>query len=304
MEKNKMSVTDRQIVETMRKDYRNMIPLAGIKDEVAHIHEINIPTEDPNRIIGSKLFIGLGNEDEKRPVILFIHGGGFVSGDLDTHEVLSRGLANHNQALVLSIDYRLAPEHQFPAGFDDCYTALLWIKEHIGGYGGDVDKILVAGDSAGATLSASLVQYLRDKKESKATVWAQLLFYPSLSPYMNTESFKVLGDKYFPTLDVAKFVRKMYIENFEKEATNPYAFPLVGAVDNLPPALIVVGSLDPLKDECRDYADKLKEAQVPVFFKEYTGVEHGFIQFFKQDVNSQQGAEAMKDISDFIQKLT
>lgn len=303
MEKNRMSDADRQQVEIARKDYRSLIPLAGTKDEVAHIHEINIPTEDPNRTIYSKLFIGLGNNDDKRTVILFIHGGGFVSGDLDTHEVLSRALANQNQALVLSIDYRLAPEHQFPAGFEDCYAALLWIKEHIGDYGGDVNKILVAGDSAGATLSTALVQYLRDKKESKVKVWAQLLFYPTLSPYMNTESFKALGNKYFPTFDIGNFVREMYIENFEKEITNPYAFPSVGAVDNLPPALVVVGGLDPLKDECKDYADKLKEAQVPVFFKEYPGVEHGFVQFFKQDVNAQQGAEVMKDISDFIKKL-
>lgn len=303
MEKNKISSSDLEQVETMRRDYRNMIPLAGVKAKVAAVHEINIPTPDEGRTIYSKLFVGVGIEDEKRPVILFIHGGGFVSGDLDTHEVLTRALANDNQALVLSIDYRLSPEHQFPAGFEDCYTALLWIKEHIAAYGGDVDKILVAGDSAGATLSAALVQYLRDKKEARVSVWAQLLFYPTLSPYTHSESFKVLGNEYFPTYAVAAFVRKMYVADFDKEAKNPYAFPLVGAVDNLPPTLIVVGSLDPLKDECKEYADKLKEADVAVFFKEYPQVEHGFVQFFQQDVNLKQGAAAMQDISTFIKKL-
>lgn len=303
MEKYKISSVDKQQVEIMRRDYRNMIPLAGEKDEVAEVHEINIPTKEEGRTIYAKLFVGLGSEDKKRPVILFIHGGGFVSGDLDTHEVLTRALANDNQALVLSIDYRLSPEHQFPAGFEDCYTALLWIKEHIAVYGGDVNKILVAGDSAGATLSASLVQYLRDKKESKVGVLAQLLFYPTLSPYTHSASFKALGNDYFPTYAVAEFVRKMYVADFEKEAQNPYAFPLVGTVDNLPPALIVVGSLDPLKDECKEYADKLIKADVPVFFKEYPQVEHGFIQFFKQDVNQKQGAAAMLDISTFIKNL-
>lgn len=303
MEKYKISSVDLQQVEIMRRDYRNMIPLAGEKDEVAAVHEINIPTKDADRTIYSKLFVGLGAEDEKRPVILFIHGGGFVSGDLDTHEVLTRALANDNQALVLSIAYRLSPEHQFPAGFEDCYTALLWIQEHIAAYGGDVDKILVGGDSAGATLSAALVQYLRDKKESRVKVWAQLLFYPTLSPYMHSASFKALGNDYFPTYAVAEFVRKMYVADFEKEAQNPYAFPLVGAVDNLPPALIVVGSLDPLKDECKEYAAKLIKADVPVFFKEYPQVEHGFVQFFKQDVNQKQGAIALLDISTFIKNL-
>ncbi|WP_230948122.1 alpha/beta hydrolase [Burkholderia territorii] len=286
----------------MRTSYRAMIPSAGVPDPVGKVLALDVPAGQPSRNIPVRIYWPAdGRADERLPIVLFAHGGGFVSGDLDTHDVLVRAIAGRARVLVIAVDYRLAPEYPFPAGLEDVYAVLQWTADHADELGGDATRIVLCGDSAGATLSAATAMLARDRGGPRPV--AQWLMYPSVSNKLDTASWAELGDAYFPTREVMRNVLASYVP----PETSPYApllSPLLGNHAGLPPALIQVGQLDPLRDENVAYASGLKAAGVEASVVVYEGQAHGFIQFFKDNANHSRGEAALDEGIRFLTERT
>lgn len=290
-----------QFAQNTRKVYvdtsRN---LAGSPDAVGKIQDIQIPALHPTRTISSRLYTPIGvNPALKLPIVLFIHGGGFVSGDLNTHDVLTRSIANRSKSLVLSIDYRLAPEYPYPAGLNDAYAALLWISGHASDIGADPTRIAVAGDSAGGNLATEVAMMARDKKGP--AIVAQWLMYPTLSNKMDTASWQQYGNTNFPT----RTVNTMVIAAYVPKKMSPYAAgiaPLWAKHNHLPATLLQVGTHDPLRDEVIDYDFALKKAGVSSEVKLYPEQLHGFIQFYKDKLHNAEGEKALDEGITFLNK--
>lgn len=290
---------DLALAQQMRVDYRAMIPDAGTPDPVAEVRDITIQAQNPARTIPARLYVPTGaNTGDLLPVVLFLHGGGFVSGDLETHDVLIRGLANRSGALVLSLDWRLAPEHPFPAGLDDAYAALEWLASNGAEIGADGNRVAIAGDSAGGSLSAALTIAARER--GGPAIAAQLLLYPNAGNAMDTASWAELGNQYFPTFDVMTRVLRLYVPEGGEQVRNPLVSPLQADLHGLPTALVITGELDPLRDEGEAYAEKLSASGVATKSTRYPGVEHGFVQFYKAEANVVQGDAAVNEAADFL----
>ncbi len=210
-----------------------------------------------------------------RGVVLYCHGGGFVLGDLDCYDAVCRTICQDSDCLVVSVDYRLAPEHPFPAAIEDCYTALQWVAENGTELGGDSQRIGVCGDSAGGNLAAVLPQLA---KKDGLPIRYQSLIYPVTSAAPGElPSHTALGEGYVLTLKAMLKVNGHYFGVAGKAPDFRGAPLLADDLTGLPPALILVGSYDPLLDDSVRYADRLAEAGVPVTLIEYRGLSHGFI---------------------------
>ncbi len=231
-------------------------------------------------------------------MIVFLHGGGFVSGDLDTHDVLARAIANRAQAIVAAVDYRLAPEHRFPAGLEDAYAALKWLDKNAASVGGDRTRMAVAGDSAGGNLAAELSLLVRD--HGGPNLVAQWLMYPTVSSKMDTESWQKYGHT-FPSREVMDSVFNAYLTPGLSK-TDPRIAPLWAVHKGLPPTFIQVGELDPLRDEDVAYASALREAGVYASASVYEGQSHGFIQYFKDKEHHAEGEKALDEGITFIRR--
>jgi acetyl esterase len=233
------------------------------------------------------------------PTIVFFHGGGFVIGDLDTHEDHARLLAAEVGAVVLSVEYRLAPEHPFPAAYEDCLAATVWAGEHVDELGGDAARIAVAGDSAGGNLAAAVALAARDSGPRLA---AQLLLYPAVDfvedadhasrvenaegLFLTAQDMRWFGDHYVP--DVAL-------------RTDPRASVLAAPdLSGLPPAVIGTAEYDPLRDEGEAYAAALQEAGVQVELRRFDGLIHGF---FGLGVVSPGSAQAARELCAALKAL-
>jgi acetyl esterase len=211
------------------------------------------------------------------PTVVFFHGGGFVTGDLDTHDGQARWLCRETEAVVVSVDYRLAPESPFPAGVEDAVAATGWAAAHVMELGGDPDRLAVAGDSAGANLAAVVAQGARDA--GAPGLAAQLLVYPA------TDLEDDEGQRYPSRLENAEgyFLSAQDMRWFGGhyipagvDRRDPRLSPLHGDLRGLPPAVVVTAELDPLRDEGRAYARALEEAGVKVAALEFDGLVHGF----------------------------
>ncbi|WP_308406384.1 alpha/beta hydrolase [Streptomyces sp. AC602_WCS936] len=211
-----------------------------------------------------------GSLGEGAPVIVFCHGGGFVVCDLDSHDGLCRSMADATGTVVVSVDYRRAPEHPFPAAPEDAYTALLWAARTFPGR-----RIAVAGDSAGATLATVLTLLSRDR--GGPAIAFQALYYPMLDPARSRPSHRENGQGYFLTGDHLRWYWDAYLPT-AADRTHPYAAPLLRAdLTGLPPAYVVTAGFDPLRDEGLAYARALDAAGVPVTARHYPGMFHGFL---------------------------
>jgi acetyl esterase len=208
------------------------------------------------------------------PGIVFFHGGGFVIGTVDLYDSMCRILANESGARVVSVDYRLAPEHPFPAAVEDSFAALKWIEANAARLGIDPNALAVAGDSAGGNLAAVMAQLAR---RGGPKVAFQLLIYPLLTFAEETESMRVLGEGYFLDRHVMNWFGRHYVPP-GVELDDPRLSPLSCAdFSGLPPAYIVTAGYDPLKDEGAAYARRLKEAGVQATHVDYPTMIHGFI---------------------------
>ncbi|HVY08248.1 MAG TPA: alpha/beta hydrolase [Burkholderiales bacterium] len=211
---------------------------------------------------------------EKLPVLMWFHGGGFVIGSLDTHDSACRLLANQADCIVVSVDYRLAPEHRFPAAVEDCMAATKWVALHAVEFGGDANCMGVGGDSAGGNLAAVISILARDAAHPKLAF--QLLLYPCVAPEPETASHHKFKEGYILSRNSITWFYKQYLRGGKD--VNDFRFAPLQHDDlsGLPPALVIVAGYDPLRDEGIEYARKLIEAGNRVRLTNYEGMVHGF----------------------------
>lgn len=214
--------------------------------------------------------------DTTLPIIVFFHGGGWVSCGLETHDNLCRRLANLSACAVVSVDYRLAPEAPFPAALDDARAALQWVHAQATQLSIDPHRLAVCGDSAGGNLAVACTLLARDPAENLPRISHQLLFYPVIDAACATPSFDTYATGYLLTGDMMRWFWKQYLYS-PADRDNPLATPaLANNLSDLPGATIITAQCDPLADEGAMYAKRLLQADVPVQFKNWEGVFHGF----------------------------
>lgn len=214
-----------------------------------------------------------GNGDD-RPVLLWFHGGGWVRGDLDTHDHVCRELARKTGWIVLSVGYRLAPEDPFPAALDDVYAATRWAGAHAEHVGGDPDRLVVIGASAGGNLAAGVALRARDEGLPLA---AQALLYPALDPSGETDSYREFADGPLLTAESMAWYWDQYLGHLI-DGRHPYAAPArARSLDGVAPTVVLTCEVDILREEGRVYAERLSSAGVPVEQLHYDGVMHGFL---------------------------
>jgi acetyl esterase len=242
-------------------------------ESVHHVHDLKIPGpagEIPIRIYSP-------DRPKPAPALVYFHGGGWVLGDLESHDHVCRALANAVPCVVASVDYRLAPEAKFPAAVEDSYQALEWIAANAAGLGIDPDRIAVGGDSAGGNLSAVVSQMARDRKGPRVVY--QVLIYPATDMRMSTPSIAENAEGPLLSSAAMAWFIGHYLRN-EADKTDALASPLLAAdLSGLPPAYILTAECDPLRDEGEAYGRKLEQAGVPVEVRRYAGMPHGFFSF-------------------------
>lgn len=242
------------------------------QEPVAHVENRRIP--GPGGEIPVRIYRPAA--DAPLPAVVFFHGGGWVAGDLNTHDVICRILTNAARCVVVSVDYRLAPEHRFPAGPDDCYAATVWTANNAAAIGADPSRLAVAGASAGDTLAAVVAMMARDRRGPRLA--CQVLWYPATDAAMDTPSHRdyATGNYYFLSRADMEWFWNYYLSS-ERDRANPYCCPGVAKnLSSLPPALLVTAEYDPLRDEAEEYAARLKRAGVAVKCTRYEGVTHAF----------------------------
>jgi acetyl esterase len=212
---------------------------------------------------------------ETLPALLYFHGGGWTIGDVDTHDVLCRQLAVGARCVVFSVDYRLAPEQPFPAAVDDCLAATRYVADNAAKL--KVHGIAVGGDSAGGNLAATIALLARDA--GGPALAFQLLIYPATDQRCATASHERNAQGYLLERDGIRYFRRAYLPN-EKDWLDWRASPLAAKSHaKLPPALVITAGYDPLLDEGRAYAERLRAAGTPVTYREFADMVHGFILF-------------------------
>jgi len=208
------------------------------------------------------------------PVLVWFHGGGWVIGDLDSADPTARRLTVGARCVVVSVDYRLAPETKFPGAADDCYAVTTWVAQHAATSNADASRIAVGGDSAGGNLAAAVSLMARDRGTPPLAF--QLLVYPVTAADFETDSYQRNAEGYQLTRDGMKWYWECYLRN-PADAANPYAAPLRATdVSGLPAALVITAEFDPLCDEGEAYAKRLEAAGVPTTYSRYDGMIHGF----------------------------
>lgn len=279
-------------IEAIRSEYRQIIPLAGEAEAVDSVEEYEVPTA--TGAIRLRLYRPHG--DGLLPALVYFHGGGFVSGDLETHDRPLRAIANRSAFTVIAIEYRLAPESPYPTAPEDCYTALQWVREQAEQLQIDAAQVAVGGDSAGGLLAAVVCLMCRDRNQPQPM--AQILIYPNTDLNVDTESWHEL-DFLHPSQSRANFLKQIevYIPNLE-ERGQPYASPLLAPnLSQLAPALIVTAELDAQRDEGEAYTHRLREAGCFVTHTCYPGVIHGF---FQLGGAISSGKKAINEVASFL----
>ncbi len=213
--------------------------------------------------------------DSGAPVLIYLHGGGLVMGSNRSFEPLARELASASAATVVAVDYRLAPESPPPAQFDDAYTATEWVSRNAGELGVDADRLAVVGDSAGGALAAAVALAARDRHGP--AICAQVLLYPGLDRDMSVASIAAMPDAPLLARDDIEYMHAL-ADGDAGPPTDPYLVPAYAAdLSSLPPAIVVTGGCDPIRDWGERYADRLRDADVQTTVTRYPGMYHGFL---------------------------
>ncbi|MBM3769976.1 MAG: alpha/beta hydrolase [Acidimicrobiia bacterium] len=248
--------------------------LSGDPEPVAEVVDLTIP--GPGGPLPARVYTPTGAAGGRLPCLVYYHGGGWVFGDIEGVDAINRAVANRAGCKVLSIEYRLAPEHKFPAPLDDCYAALTWVAANGPQVGVDTTRLAVGGDSAGGNLAAAVT--LRARDERGPALRYQVLVYPVTDHDFGTVSYRENGDNYLLTRDMMQWFWNHYLSD-AAEGHQALASPLkAGSLAGLPPALVITAEFDPLRDEGEAYAARLKDAGVRVRQKRFAGQIHGFWQ--------------------------
>jgi acetyl esterase len=279
----------------LRQQLRTMVALM---DEPApplpHIQDISIP--GPAGALPARLYDATGAGGPARPVLAYFHGGGWVQGDLETHHGLCARLALRSGALVVAVDYRLAPEHKFPAAVDDSVAAYRWLRSHGREIGADPTRVGVAGDSAGGNLAAVVSQLATSAGGPVPT--CQVLIYPALDFALDTPSHRELEDAHIIPRDRIIWYMEQYLT--EADRTDLRASPLRARdLVGQPPSLVITAGFDPLRDEGQAYGDKLRKAGVDVAVREFPGQIHAFVSLTKA---IPQGLAATLEIAEYLRR--
>jgi len=256
-----------------KADYEERAKTLTYKNvEIGSTLDLDIP--GPHGGIPIRIYQPAGTS-EPLPVLVYYHGGGWVVGSIETHDSLCRTIANAGPFIVVSVDYRMGPEHPFPAAVDDAIAALNWTAENISEYGGDAAKVAVSGDSAGGNLSA--VVCLNAREENSYMPIFQWLIYPATNMTMDTQSHASFADGYFLTRSLMDYFQGHYLSRPE-DKDDWRASPLLAkSLRNLPPALIQTAGFDPLKSEGIAYANRMNTEGSSAQHTDYEGMVHGFI---------------------------
>ncbi|MDE3007705.1 MAG: alpha/beta hydrolase [Acidobacteriota bacterium] len=280
---------------TRRRQYRERaLAILGEMEPMSERRDVQIELE--GRTLDARLYVPFG--DEGRGLVVYLHGGSFVVGDLDTHEGLCRRLAADTKMRFLALDYRLAPEHPFPAALDDVRDALRFVASHRDDFGEATARLIVLGDSAGANLATVACAQTRDED---LDVVAQVLIYPTLGPEVVTKSAHVYASGYVLNLEHLRYDYRQYLGDFTNH-TDPRVTPLMSSdLVGVPPAIVVVAEHDPLRDEAIAYAGLLENFGVSVRLLEAKGMVHGFLRFGNL---APEALAIIDDLAEYLHALT
>ncbi len=209
------------------------------------------------------------------PVLVYFHGGGWTIGDLDTHDPVARALADRAECIVVSVDYRMGPEHRFPAALDDALAAFAWVAAHAAEFGGDVSRLAVGGDSAGGNLAAVVAQ--QTLAGAARCPDFQLLVYPVTDLGAEADSYETFAEGFYLTRPLMRWFAANYLTDRDEEGLDPRVSPLRAAsLAGLPSTFVMTAGYDPLRDEGKAYAMRLLDAGVDVEYRNYDSLIHGF----------------------------
>jgi len=252
----------------MRRDARVH---AGLPLAVGRVR--NLTFEGPGGPLRARHYAPLSYARGLRPLFVFYHGGGFVTGDLDTHDAPCRTLCRELDVHVLSVEYRLAPEHPFPAAIEDAQAALRFAQANAAALGADPTRVGVAGDSAGGNLATVATQLAARAGDPLPCM--QLLIYPTVDSTIDRPSMDLFGDGFFLTREDIRWFRGHYVQG--GDLADPRVSPLLGSLAGLPPALVVTAGFDPLRDEGEAYVEALRAAGSQAVLHRVPDLIHGFI---------------------------
>jgi acetyl esterase len=264
-------------VETMTADEARAVlvgrrlPVANL-DDVASADDLLMP--GPGGDLRVRIYRPHG-DSESRPAVVFAHGGGFVLCDLDSHDSFCRAMSRHTETVVVSVDYRLAPEHRAPAAAEDVFAAWCWTLEHADELRIDPARALVAGDSAGGNLAAVTALMCRERGAQMPA--GQVLIYPVIEPFFDTESYRMYSTGYVNTRDAMQYYWRQYLDDKMPSPEYMVAPARAESHECLPPAVVVTAGFDVLQSEATSYAQRLRAANVPVVHRDYPGLFHGFL---------------------------
>ncbi|MBP2619220.1 alpha/beta hydrolase [Chryseobacterium jejuense] len=266
------------------------LQLSGKKEAIAMIEEMDIPME--NHQIPIRIYRPKGKTVQKSPAIVYIHGGWFIAGGYETHDAVVRKLANATGSAVIFIDYRLAPEHPFPAGLNDCLDTVQWVIENAESLGIDQNQIGIIGDSAGGALSTAVSTQIGEFFKF------QVLIYPAVDNQLNTKTWEIYENG--PVLNKQGGVDAWNSYLPKEESNNPLAIPvLIKDFKNTPSTLIIIAEHDPLADDARHLAENMQNAGVPLTTSFYKDMVHGFMHMGEVLEETQL---AINEMADFAQQ--
>ncbi len=238
--------------------------------EVASVSDLAAP--GPHGDVPVRVYVPVTDDAAPLPVCVWFHGGGWVVGSIATNDPTCRALADASGAIVVSVDYRLAPEHKFPIPLDDCYAATEWAVANAASFGGDPSRLAVAGSSAGGNLAAAVA--LRARDEGGPRLAHQSLICPVVDSDFTRPSYIANGEGYGLNYDTMVYFWQCYVRG-EADASNPYVAPMAaGDLSGVASAFVLTCEFDPLRDEGEAYAERLREAGVPVKLSRYDGQVH------------------------------
>lgn len=280
-------------LQDARETYRDLCVPDGPPDAVEAVTERVVP--GPGGSIPIRVYTPEG--DGPHPALVFFHGGGWMLGDLETHDALCRALANATKCVVVATDYRLAPEHRFPAQLEDCYAVTRWVANNPETIGAKPERLAIAGDSSGATLAMGVGLLARDRDEPEIDY--QVLAYPATDYAFDTDSYEKNAQGYFLTRKDMERFWNGYLRS-ELDGEHPYASPLrIQNLAGLPPAFVLTCGFDPLRDDGCELADRLSDAGVPTHHTRYEDMIHGFLTML-DDPDLNRAREAIDEIGDKV----